>query len=354
MKYIDLHPFAARQSIFKMCLSDRSDGKSTEMSALALETYLQTGKAGVFARRFGTEFDEDFFNTFENNLRKEKDEKHFYLLKGRKFKIKGSHKKGFHAFITDEGGNIFHEHPTISFYPLSMSGRKKSAFAWETHKNIYVDEYIPLDGIYLRTKVSEAEIILEWYKTIDRKHYDNYVMIAGNKMTRFNPVFEYFNITEWKQSGVTTFQNGRFDLLVWRNKENAREEEKSPFGELVNGTKYAGYNCGGFLSDDNVMIKKEHSKVKFCEVITGNYCYAAYYAPNSLVFAPCSLNRVACDNLCVRTCESPTNPIYGAIWIDAPQARDMRNVLSYFKHNNGIFFDSEMTAQRLKKFYNKI
>lgn len=324
------------------------------MSDIAIKSFLTSGKTAVFARRFSTEIDADFFRAFEGNLRNEKDKTHFDTLRDRKFEVRGNQKKGYHAYITPQGEKAFYDRPAVSFYPLSMSTRKKSAFKWETHKNIYIDEYIPADGVYSRTKANEMTIIAEWYKTIDRKHYDNYVLICGNKITRFNPIFQYFNITHWKKKGISSFQEGEFDLLVWSNEENIREEKESAFGRLMRGTDYESYNNGGFLSDGDPLIKKEHSKTKMCEVVCGNNVYAAYYAENSIVFAPSTVITDNANKSYIRLCDKPVSSIYGAIFIDAPQAHGIRNALSYFKYHNGIFFDSEITYHNLLNFYNKL
>ena len=65
MIYINLDPLVKRDSIFKMCLSDRGDGKTTELKRLALESFYESGKTAVFCRRFCSEMEnDDFLQTF--------------------------------------------------------------------------------------------------------------------------------------------------------------------------------------------------------------------------------------------------------------------------------------------------
>ena len=175
--YIDLHPLAREKSIFKMAISDRSDGKTTEAEKLAVETFDESGKIAIFARRYGTEFTAEFFTEFEKNLHV-----HPELLAGRDYDFVTPSKKRLGAFLLQPKDSD-KKSTAVTFVPLTKAGRLKSALGYNTHKNIFIDEYLPLDNRYLPDEVGA---ILELYKTVDRNHFDNYIMVTGNKITRFN------------------------------------------------------------------------------------------------------------------------------------------------------------------------
>lgn len=337
--YIDLLPLVREKSIFKMAISDRSDGKTTGAEELAVKTFDESGKSAIFSRRFGTEFTDDFFTEFEENLHV-----HPEVLAGRDYDIVRPSKKRLGALMLEplEGGA---KTRAVTFVPLSMAGRLKSALGYKTHKNIYLDEYIPLDNRYLP---NEVEMILELYKTIDRNHFDNYVMICGNKITRFNPVFQYFNITRWKK-GLNTFQNGAFSLLIYSNKGNTQACEKSTFGDLVRGTKYEAYNAGEFLRNYSELIKTSHSRIILLYIAHHGKRYAVFQSESDIVIdnAPRSGGMSA---PCV--CIEPQPPETRAFWLSSmPNAQSL---LQAYKYSNRLFFANEMIMNDLQKVYAQI
>lgn len=340
--FINLHPLAEDPgSIFKMCLSDRSDGKTTEMKVIGLESFLETGKTAVFCRRFFTELTQDFFDTFHENILASPRGKE--LLKGKKYFCKGSKKKGFGFYITQGKSN--NEKKAFSILPITMAQKYKSSFDWATHKNIYFDEYIPLDNRY---SPNEVAAILELYKTIDRNHFDNYVMICGNKITRFNPVFEYFNITEWKY-GFNCYQNGRFCFYMHRNKGNAVLNEISPFAELTQGTRYESYNAGEFLMNYDSLVKPKHSQLMLMNISHNGSVYGVFQSGDDIVIDRATINH---DVQCVCTSSAP--PAHGAIWLKDELAKGCLYILQRNKFTNHLFFADELILHELDKFYKEI
>lgn len=57
-------------SIIKYCSSDRSDGKTTKIITLAYDTFKETGKIGVIARRWSTDITTMWVQTLFTNLKK--------------------------------------------------------------------------------------------------------------------------------------------------------------------------------------------------------------------------------------------------------------------------------------------
>lgn len=336
--YIDLHPLAREKSIFKMAISDRSDGKTTEAETLAIESFDASGKAAVFSRRFGTEINEKFFEEFAQNLHV-----HPHVLDGRDYDfIKPSKKRLGTLLLQPHDSDV--KRPAVSFVPLSMAGRLKSALGYNTHKNVYIDEYIPLDGRYLK---NEVELILELYKTIDRNHFDNYVMVTANKVTRFNPVFDYFDITTWKK-GLNTYKNGALSLLVYSNKGNAQTCENSAFGDLVRGTKYEAYNAGEFLRNFNELLKTPHSRICLLYIAHRGKLYGVFQSENDVVVDYARQGGMPAPVVCVE----PQPPEMRAVWLDTlPNAQKM---LQAYKYANRLFFANEIILNDLKKIYDAV
>ena len=140
--------------------------------------------------------------------------------------------------------------------PLSRAGSVKSAFDVATHKNLYIDEYIPLDGRYLK---NEVEAILEIWRTIDRDTWTNYALIMSNHICGTCPLFSYFGVLP--RDGISRWKNGRFCMLQVANKGNREQVKLSPLGELVEGAPYGDYAAGGYIIDHSARVMTTHTRV---------------------------------------------------------------------------------------------
>lgn len=335
--FINLRPLIEdKQSIIKMVLSLRNDGKTTGMKCAALESFYESGKAAVFCRRWrDSELSGEFYDTFLENVYTARKS----LLDGREPRIEGTQKKGRYLTVETESGRK----KAISFESISMAGRHKSNYDWNTHRNIFIDEYIPLDGRYVKDEMTQ---ILELYKTVDREHYDNYVMIAGNRITRFNPVFQYFGVKQWHE-GVNTYQNGRLRVLMYANAGNKELAKQSPFAELTAGTNYEQYNAGEFLQSMDQLICPSHGRLRLFDIAHNGKTFSAFQAGINVVidFAPRS------DSLtCV--CITPQAAALSAVWLDA--AKGVKSVLEKYKYTNRLYFASDAILYELTDFYKSI
>lgn len=258
--YIDLKPVLAdKNSIIKFVTSDRSDGKTTAIIYTVYDNFKQDGRIGVICRRYVEECSNLWVATLITNLQK--------VRKTGVLTYKGSPKKdGIHIY---EDGAEF-----AVIVPLSRAGSVKSAFDISTHNGLYIDEYTPLNGRYLK---EEPTKILELWRTIDRDTYSTYILIMTNHITLSNPLFSYFNVIP--KDGLTRYKNGRFLLLQIANKGNRNAVVASPLGELVQDTTYFDYAVGGALysNDAHIMTKHTRNQLSFGINCSGRI-YAFYTA----------------------------------------------------------------------------
>ena len=335
--YINLRPlWKEEHAFFKMCLSDRSDGKTTGAKCIALDEFFQSGKCPVFCRRFGTEIEVgDFLNEFAKDIYNVKPA----LLEGYHARAQGSRKKGWHFDISGNGKEWTR---AIHILPLSMAGRLKSSLFYETNRHVFIDEYIPLDDRYIKNEVTS---ILELYKTIDREHYESKILITGNKVTRYNPVFEYFHINDFKK-GFNYFNHDRLCLYIYSNKGNQKIAETNPMAELTEGTEYAGYNTGEFLTDFSDMLERKFYKSMPLAGISHNKkTYGIYFGTDCLVICPTNGDTPA-PVLCIDRNNK------NAIWLNL--AEKIRLVLQSYKFTSRLKFTDEITLHELEDFYKKI
>ena len=227
--YIDTSAAEAdERSIFKYVDSDRSDGKTTAAIRLCYDAFVATGKAGVIVRRYAGEAGKLYAETIVSNLKKVRE------IKG-EIRINGSPKK--------DGVSIFIDGERLALLvPLSRAGAIKSTLDKSEFGDIYIDEYVPIDGRYLK---DEPEKILELYNTVDRRTFSTQVWFFSNRPTASNPIFAYFSVRVPPPYGVSRWKNERLLILRIKNRGNMEQMKKSPLGELVEGTPYEDYIAGG-------------------------------------------------------------------------------------------------------------
>ena len=107
----------SKKAIINLALSDRSDGKTFDCKARALEDYEQNNDITIYVRRWKTEIDQNVYNNFFNEVWENNDNyKRFseWEFKGSKTKIM------VRKSIKDKWDTILY------FIPLSVASRWKS------------------------------------------------------------------------------------------------------------------------------------------------------------------------------------------------------------------------------------
>ena len=243
--YFSAKHILSKGAIINYVGSDRSDGKTFDCKVRALENYKENKNVLIYVRRYATEMETSMYETFMDEV----------ILQPKYKELVGNYE-----FLCSKHGVKIREKNTkewddfILFIPATKFGRKKSGIPIHRVKEIDYDEFVPLDNIYLKDEIRK---ILDFYKTVDRQRYTTQVLILGNKIDAFSPVFDYFNIPieiDEKQF-IRTYKNGTVAVQLYGNKEHREVEEKSVFNDLVKGTSYENFNNGGVLN--GLIIKYE-------------------------------------------------------------------------------------------------
>lgn len=240
--YFSAKYILSKGALFNYVLSDRSDGKTFDCKARAIEDFETKGTITVYLRRYKTEITEKLYSTFFDELL----DKPAYE-KYRDWTFKGS-KQGVQVKRNKEDNWEW----LIYFVPLSMSGKMKSQLNVQKIGMIDYDEYIPLDDRYLH---NEMTLLLEFWKSVDRDRDSIQLIVLGNKITPYSPFFDYFNI-DMQITGekVRLYRGGTLAVQIYANKEHRQVRSKSKFSMLVEGTEYEEYNEGGVLNALNLKV----------------------------------------------------------------------------------------------------
>lgn len=233
--YFSARPILSKKALFNTVLSDRSDGKTFDCKARALEDFEANGDTTIYMRRYDTEITPKMYNTFFNDTLSKDKYKRF-----NSWQYKYS-KEGVQ--ISKDDGKTWKQ--CVYFIPLSMAGKLKSQIDIDHVHTIDFDEYVPLNGVYLK---DEMTLLLEFWKSIDRDRDTTQLIILGNKITTFLPVFDYFNIgTGLVKDKLKLYRNGSLAVQIYSNKEHREQRAKSKFKQLITGTSYEDYDNGGVL-----------------------------------------------------------------------------------------------------------
>lgn len=338
--YIDFAPVLACNSLFNLILSLRSDGKTTAIKRLIWGVFNDTGEVGVYCRRFKTEM------TYELMF-------DWWLDLFNYWKATGYEKPEWNYKADKSGAYIQRAEGepwemVARFIPLSAAQKAKSSLTKGKYKNIYVDEYIPLDGRYLKNEVT---YILDLYKTIDRETETNIIIVCGNKITAYNPICKYFNIVTLLD-GLHTYMGGELSILSYFNNGNVEQNKQSRFGELVKGTAYEDFNNGLTLFDDNSIIIDEHHSniVRYVFTVYDNY-YALYHSGhgNSYCIDTFDKNKLMGRKPIAFECAPK-----GVKAIPWEEAKEVKEVIKDLRFNRKIAYSNMQVCDEFNYYFKKL
>ena len=233
------------KALFNLVLSDRSDGKTFNCKVRALEDYDMKGYTTVYVRRYDTEITQYMYNTFLDEVLA-KDEYNHYA---QKYDFKYS-KAGVQVKLKDAPKENYEY--MIYFLPLSKAGKLKSQLDITNIRMIDFDEYMPLDGRYLK---DEMMLLLELWKSIDRDRDQTQCILLGNRIDPFCPFFDFFGINlDIEKKRVRLYRNNTIAVQIYVNEEHRAERQSMRFTEVIKGTAYEAYDQGATMKGLNIKI----------------------------------------------------------------------------------------------------
>lgn len=233
----------SKGALTNLVFSDRSDGKTFDCKSQALLDYEKDKSITIYMRRFKTEITQKMYDTFFNEVLDVEEYSRF-----RKWLFKGS-KTGIQ--VSQDFGKTWDW--IVYLVPLSMAGKLKSQLDIKRIHKIRYDEVIPLDLKYLP---EECEQLMEFYKSVDRDRETTILILTGNRITLFNPYFDFWNIRLLiTKEQIKLYQEDTVAVQIYVNEEHRKKREEGKFRKMVKNTSYEDYDKGGILNALNVKIK---------------------------------------------------------------------------------------------------
>ena len=274
--YFSARYVLSKNALISLCLSDRSDGKTFDCKARALEDYEKNKDITVYVRRWKTELGPEVYNNFfnecwENNKNYERFSNWEYKYSKNKIQVRKDKK--------DEWDTILY------FIPLSVASRWKSKI--QNPKRIKIidfDEYVPMDNRYLPDEVS---LLLDLWKTIDRDRDEVQIVICGNRIVPFCPILDYFSIDLkiGSKDMIRLYKDDTLAVQIYSNKEHREKRDEGRFRKLTSGTKYEGYDKGEVLYALDLELKSRVGFDYFCRFKTERGTGTIWYKNGELVIS---------------------------------------------------------------------
>ena len=244
--WYDKAQLLSHNKILNMVLSNRGGGKTFHFTKWAIEDFKKKGAQCVWVRRYGTELT---------------DEEKGILVKDRFFDAV----KKAGLFPNDElkvEGSIGYVNgePAIFFVALSTSRQMKSVNFPFVDKIIF-DEFLITEGRngYLK---AEVEIFLDLFETVARLRDNVRAILLANSISIVNPYFLFWNIKPDAKKRFTV--QGQICVELFADADFIAAKQKTRFGQLVKGTRYADYAINNkWLLDNETFIEPKTANAEF-------------------------------------------------------------------------------------------
>lgn len=264
-KYWNLRNINARQALLNMVLGARSIGKTFGSKSYGVKNFLDTGECFIWLRRYNSELigATGAINTFFDDI------KRVGKMSDVKMHVETKNKMGI-IYVNDK----------VAGFILSLSMFQKYKGAdFSKVGIIFFDEFLIKDGVYPSYigGMEEPTLLLDVWTTVyrDRKPNGKIVMLA-NYTDIHNPYFRYFKIKPFDRG--SQLQHGIL-VEIYKNDKQVEAVKQTPFGKLIDGTKYGQYalenqpynNNPKFIYDTLPATAKYRCTVKYAGLDYGVY-----------------------------------------------------------------------------------
>lgn len=230
--YYSLAPLLSQRCVFNYVIGNRGGGKSFAGKELGIKRYLKKGKQFIYLRRYGSELDkiDDLFSDIRFKFPNAKLEQ-----RGRKLYI-NDQLAGYMYALT--------ETPSLKSVPFPLVD------------TIIFDEFI-IDKGRLPYLKGEAELVLEFYDTVDRSRDTTVFIAIGNAISMVTPHFIYWGLYPDPNKPFVKDMEKSVCIEMYYNEAFVDMKKKTRYGKSISKTGYGKYNFyNQFLRDSDSYICK--------------------------------------------------------------------------------------------------
>lgn len=252
--YYSLAPLLSQRCIFNYVVGNRGGGKSFAGKEIGIKRFKKRHKQFIYLRRYQTELDEmtDFFSDIRF-----------------KFPTDKLEQKANKLYINDE----------LAGYMIALTKTPSlKSVPFPEVDTIIFDEFI-IDKGRLTYLKNEAELVLEFYDTVDRSRDTTTFIAIGNAISIVNPHFVYWNMYPDLNRKFTKDMSRSVCIEVYYNEKFIEMKEATRYGKSISKTKYGEYNLRNkFLRDTDSYIKKrpETANYKLYQFVLDGQKYSLY------------------------------------------------------------------------------
>lgn len=246
--------------LFYVIVGNRGGGKTYGFKEWAIDDFIKNGYQFGYIRRYKDDLKEPMKQYFKDIEEKypdyefKTDNKYFYI----RLRPADENEKWTENDIAGYG------------FTLSTANNKKS-ISYPKINKLCFDEFL-LDKGHQHYLQNEVVALLNLYETIARPgtgHCKVLCFLLANALSITNPYFLYWDLkmpTKQDKNGKWIWKHPTKPVLVEdvRNDKFIDKKKNTMFGDLIEGTTYAGYSIENkFLLDDDKFIEPKSPKARF-------------------------------------------------------------------------------------------
>ena len=198
-------------------LGERSNGKSFAVKELLLKRAYKYGEQFGYLRRYNEDTKDYLVGEYFSDVIRNKNG-HEYIkewTEGKYTTITAYRKSIYFANVSEDGEKIIRGAKIGRMFGLSNSEHYKS-LSFPEIKNIVYEEFVT-SGYYLQGQGGEPKLLLNFLSTVFR-HERGHLYCIGNKVSRINPYFG-----EWQLTNIPKQKVNTVDIYHVKNEETDTE-----------------------------------------------------------------------------------------------------------------------------------
>lgn len=237
--YYSPAPLLSQKCVFNYVIGNRGGGKSFAGKELGIKRFKKKGKQFIYLRRYQTELEEvtDYFADIRWKFPEDTLEQ-----KGDKLYINGE-LAGYMVALTKTPQLKSNPYPLVT--------------------TIIFDEFL-IDKGRLTYLKNEAQLLEEFYDTVDRSRDETVILCFGNAISIVNPHFIYFNIYPDLNRRFTKDTQKSVCIEFYFNEDFIKMKKNTRFGKSIADREYGKYNFyNKFLRDSDSFIEKRPASANY-------------------------------------------------------------------------------------------